>query len=83
MTMETRDDGVFTMVSYVIKAAKNGKTVIRVLSDDTDVFVLLVFWVYLADLELLCKVQMERWDRTVPNINATCAYLGMVTSSRE
>ena len=30
--------------------------VIRVLSDDTDVFVLLVNWVYWADLELLCKV---------------------------
>ena len=44
-------------------------TVIHVLSGDTDVFVLLV---YRADLELLCKVQMERWDRTVLNINATC-----------
>ncbi len=47
-----------------------------VLSDDTDVFVLLVYWVYQADLELLCKVQMERWDGTVLNINATCANLG-------
>ena len=46
------------------------------LSDDTDVFVLLVYWVYRADLELLCKVQMERWDRTVLNINATCEDLG-------
>ena len=46
------------------------------LNDDTDVFVLLVYWVYRADLELLCKVQMERWDRTVLNINATCADLG-------
>ena len=64
--METRDDGVFdydkadvTMVSYVLKAAKNGKGVIRVVSDDTDAFVLLVYWVYRADLELLCKVQMS------------------------
>ena len=40
-------------------------TVIRVLIDDTDVFVLFVYWVYRADLELLCKVQVERWDRTV------------------
>ena len=43
------------------------------LSDDTDMFVLLVYWVYRADLELLCKLQMERWDRTV---NATCMDLG-------
>ena len=76
--METRDEGVFDhdeeMVS--LKAAENGKRVICVLIDDTDVFVLLVYWVYQADLELLCKVQMERWDRMVLNINATCADLG-------
>ena len=39
--METREDGVFDhdedMVSYVLKAAEN------VTSDDTDVFVLLVY----------------------------------------
>ena len=57
------------MVSYVLEAAKNGKRVIRMLSDDTDVFVLLVYWVYKADVELQCKVQMERWDGTVLNIN--------------
>ncbi len=49
---------------------------ICVLSDDTDVYVLLVYWVYQADLELLCKVQMKRCDGTVLNINATCANLG-------
>ena len=71
--METWDDGVFDhdeemvsyIVSYVLKAAENGKRVICVLSDDTDMFVLLVYWVYRADLELLYKVQMERWDTTV------------------
>ena len=82
--MEIQDDGVFdhdeadvTMVSYVLKYANNGKGVIRVLSDDTDVFVLLVYWVYQADLELLCKVQTEWWDGAVLNINATCADLGL------
>ena len=36
--------------------------VICVLSDDT---ILLVYWVYQADLELLCKLQMERWDSII------------------
>ncbi len=52
-TTESRDDSAFdhdeadiTIISYVIEAAKCGKDVIRVLSDDTDVFVLLVYWVY-------------------------------------
>ena len=47
---------------------------IRVLSDDTDVFILLVYWVYLEGLQ--CMVQMEQWDGTVLDINATCADLG-------
>ena len=81
LTMDTLDDDMFsndeadiTMISYVIEAANSGKTVIRVLSDDTDVFVLLVYWVCRKELE--CKVQMERWDGTVLNINATCDKLG-------
>ena len=36
--MSRRGDGL--LVSYVLKAAENGKRVIFVLSDDTDVFVL-------------------------------------------
>ena len=50
ITMETQDDGAFnhdeadvTMISYVLQAANHCKSVIRVLSDDTDVFVLLVY----------------------------------------
>ena len=50
ITMETQDDGAFnrdetdvTMISYVHQAANHCKSVIRVLSDDTDVFVLLVY----------------------------------------
>ena len=80
-TTESRDDSAFdhdeadiTMILYVIEAAKCGKDVIRVLSDDSDVFVLLVYWVYRE--EMTSKVQMERWDGTVLDINATCADLG-------
>ena len=43
--MEARDDGVFqhdqadvTMVSYVLKATRRGKEIIRMLCDNTDVF---------------------------------------------
>ena len=68
-TTESRDDSAFdhdeadiTMISYVIEAAKCGKDVIRVLSDDTDVLVLLVYWVYRE--EMTSKVQMERCDGT-------------------
>ena len=62
------------MILYVLESANNGKGVIRVLSDDTDVFVLLVYWVHRADIQ--GKVQMERWDGTILDINATSAHLG-------
>ena len=52
VTVESRSDGVFahdeadiTMISYLLMAAEFGTRVIRILSDDTDVFVLLVYWV--------------------------------------
>ena len=80
-TTESRDDSAFdhdeadiTIISYVIEAAKCGKDVIRVLSDDTDVFELLVYWVYRE--KMMSRVQVERWDGTVLDINATCADLG-------
>ena len=50
----------FTMIFYFIDAANSGNKMIRVLSDDTYVFVLLVCWVYREEME--CKVHMEWWD---------------------
>jgi len=80
VTVETRDDGAFshdeadvTLDSCDIQAASHSKSVICVLSDDTDFFVLLVYWVHRAGLQ--CMVQMERRDGTVLDINATCADL--------
>ena len=63
-----------TMVTFLMEAAKSSQSVTRILSDDTDVFVLLVYWVNPTDLQ--CKVQIERWDGSVLDINATCADLG-------
>ena len=45
-----------------------------ILSDDTDVSVLLLYWVKRTDMQ--CKVQMERWDGSVLDTNATCYDFG-------
>ena len=45
-----------------------------ILSDDTVMFVLLLYWVNRADTQ--CKVQMVRWDGSVLDINATCSDFG-------
>ena len=51
-------DNEFTTIFY---AANSGKIMIRVLSDDTDAFVLLGCWVY---WEEEYKMQVEQWDMT-------------------
>ena len=43
--------------------ANSGNSTTHILSEDTDVFVLLVWWVYWEEME--CKVQMKRWDMTM------------------
>ena len=80
-TMETHideayahDEADITIVSHVSQSAELGKKTIRVLSDDTDMFVLLVYWVWKNQIQ--SRVHMERWDHTILDINATCANLG-------
>ena len=86
VTLESVEDGFFghdeadiTIISYVLHAAQSGKGVVRILCDDTDVFVLLVYWVFRKDLR--CKVQMERWDGTIIVTNPTSVELGAKMSA--
>ena len=61
-------------LTHLLQAAGSGKSVIRILTDDTDVFHLLVHWVW--KMQLHSAVQMERWNGVVIDINATCLLLG-------
>ena len=52
-TVENPSNGVFThdevditMISYLLMAAESSKQVIHILSDNTDVSVMLIYWVY-------------------------------------
>ena len=83
VTIDTQYTGVFgheeadvTIISYVLQAVGEGKNVVRVLCDDTDVFMLLLFWMWRNQLVDKCQMQMERWDGTVLDINQTCTKLG-------
>ncbi|KAH3748405.1 hypothetical protein DPMN_182850 [Dreissena polymorpha] len=76
--METPDDGLFdhdeadvTIVSYMFACAKSNQGVVRVLSDDTDIFILLVYWVYRANVQ--CRVQMKGLDML--KLNPKCMRL--------
>ena len=49
-----------TATFYLIVGANSGKIIMCVLSEGTDVFLLLVWWVHLGEME--CKMKMARWD---------------------
>ena len=68
------DEADITIVSYMLKFAEKGVTIL-ILSNDTDVFVLLVYWCWKAKVE--AHVLMERWDRSVLDINNTVIALGV------
>ena len=89
VTVDSIDDGVFghdeadiTIISYKLLAADDGRHVVRVLSDDTDIFVLLVYWTWRCDLHDRLAVQMEKWDGVVLDVNATRAHLGSTVCSQ-
>ena len=81
VTLQSKVDGGFnhdeadvTIVAYLLQIAEKEK-VIRILSDDTDIFILLLYWTWKAELHQTCTVQMEKWDGTVLNINQSCMRL--------
>ena len=61
------------MVSYALEDAISDNNTIKVLSDDMGVLVLPVYLCH--DKALQCKLQMQSWDSTVPDTNATCVKL--------
>ena len=58
-----------TLCSYMLKAVEDGAETIRILSDDTDIFVLLVYWVGKKNINT--NIQMEKWNGDVLDINKT------------
>ena len=47
----------------MLKAAAEGAQTIRILSDDTDVLVLFVYWT--SRMRVAAKIQMEKWNGDV------------------
>ena len=70
----THDEADITLCSYMLKAAAEGAQTIRILSDDTDVFVLLVYWT--PRMRVAAKIQMEKWNGDILDINETVRRLG-------
>ena len=59
----------------MLHAAVDGVQTIRILSDDTDVFVLLVNWT--SRMRVVDTIQMEKWNDDVLDVNKTIEQLGL------
>lgn len=70
----THVEADITLCSYMLKAVADGAQTIRILSDDTDVFVLLVYWT--SRMQIVAKIQMEKWNGDVLDVNKTVKHLG-------
>ena len=70
----THDEADVTLCSYMLKAVAEGAQTIRILNGDTDVFVLLVYWT--LRMRVVAKIQMEKWNGDVLDINETVQRLG-------
>ncbi|KAK2170484.1 hypothetical protein NP493_1151g00102 [Ridgeia piscesae] len=70
----THDEADVILCSYMLKAVAVGAQTIRILSDDTDVFVLLEYWT--SKMRVVAKIQMEKWNGDMLDINETVQRLG-------
>ena len=64
-----------TLCSHMLHGAVDGVQTIRILSDDTDVFVLLVYWT--SRMRVVDNIQMEKWNGDVLDVNKTIEQLGL------
>ena len=70
----THEEADITLCSYMLKAAASSAETVRIVCDDTDVFVLLVYWTWRKTIRK--NIQMEKWDGMVLVIHATVVKLG-------
>ena len=70
----THEETDVTLCSYMLKAVAAGAQAIRILSDDTDVFILLEYWT--SRMRVVAKIQMEKWNGDILDINETVQRLG-------
>ena len=63
----THAEADITLYSYMLNAVEEGAQSIHDLSDNTDVFVLLMYWT--SRMQVVAKIQMEKWNGDELDIN--------------
>ena len=73
-SMYSHDETYITIISYLLEAVKNGKNIVRVISDDTGVFLLLIFYVW--RWQMTARVQLNRCCGAILNVNESSLLIG-------
>ena len=70
----THEEADITLCSYMLDAADSSVETVRIICDDTDLFVLLFYWTWRKTIRK--NIQMDKWDGPVLDIRATVDKLG-------
>jgi len=70
----THEEADVVIISYLLELIQQGKTHIQVLADDTDIFLLLLFFCWIKKTS--AHVTMRKYNDKVIDINATADKLG-------
>ena len=71
----THAEADITLCSYMLHASADGAKTIRILSDDTNVFVLLVYWI--SRMRVVANILTEKWNGDVLDVSKTIEQLGV------
>lgn len=63
----THDETDITMISCLLMATESGTQVICIISGDTDLFIMLVYWVYQHKIQ--ATTQMEQFGTSTPSVH--------------
>ena len=61
-SLVTHEEADITMCSYMLEAEASSAETVRIVCDDTDVFVLPFYWTWRKTIRK--NIQMEKWDST-------------------
>ena len=70
----TLEEADVVIISYLLELINQGKTHIQVLADDTDIYVLLLFFCWIEKTS--ARVTMRKYNDKVIDVNATADKLG-------
>ena len=74
--MVTHDEADISLMSYMLHTLGQGAHRVQILCDDTDVFVLIVYWCWKSHIK--AEIQFQKRDNTTLRVNDTVSLVGPI-----